>query len=292
MISIPWTFSILLPLSIIAWASTFPNSIIRNSGRLQGRSTTSRQSLLIDNERDTSRLGLIDELNEHRRCRLTLINLRTIEPARLVSMSAIEKSAQTTDHAAVAAANALRLHAHYRGKIATIPKVQLSGANELAIWYTPGVAEPCRAIAADLEAPFSDTNRGNTVAIVSDGSRVLGLGDIGPEALCETPTPVWSAWAEGRHDRRRRVCLRQQTTATGWRRRLPAVQFNRSRRDAGVLDRLGQPSDRETVFFFFLKKKKKKKKKNSTRGARNSIPEHSETYSLSPSAANSAMLIK
>ena len=139
--------------------------------------------MLIDNERDTSRLGLIDELNEHRRCRLTLINLRTIEPARLVSMSAIEKSAQTTDHAAVAAANALRLHAHYRGKIATIPKVPLSGANELAIWYTPGVAEPCRAIAADLEAPFSDANRGNTVAIVSDGSRVFGLGDD-PKQAC------------------------------------------------------------------------------------------------------------
>lgn len=97
-------------------------------------------------------------------------------------MSAIEKSFQSNNHAAIAAANALRLHAHYRGKIATISKVPLSGADELAIWYTPGVAEPCRAIAADVQAAFSYTNRGNTVAIVSDGSRVLGLGDIGPEA--------------------------------------------------------------------------------------------------------------
>ncbi len=96
-------------------------------------------------------------------------------------MSAVEKPAESTDHAAVAA-KVLRLHAHYRGKIATIPKVPLSGANELAIWYTPGVAEPCRAIVADVEAAFSYTNRGNAVAIVSDGSRVLGLGDIGPEA--------------------------------------------------------------------------------------------------------------
>ena len=47
--------------------------------------------------------------------------------------------------------------------------------------------------------------------------------------------------------RRRRVCLREQTTATGWRRQLPAVQFNRSRRDAGALDRFGQPSDGATV---------------------------------------------
>jgi len=126
------------------------------------------------------RLGLIDELNEHRRGRLTLINLPTIEPVRLLLMLAIEKSAQSTDHAAVAGANALRLHAHYRGK--TIPKVPLSAANELAISYTPGVAEPCRAIVADLEAAFSYTNRGNTVAILSDGSRVLALGDIGPQA--------------------------------------------------------------------------------------------------------------
>ena len=62
----------------------------------------------------------------------------------------------------------------------------------------------------------------------------------GPVAAALSPyardiTPVWSAWAEGRHGRRRRVCLRQQTTATGWRRQLPAVQFNRSRRDAGPL---------------------------------------------------------
>ncbi len=84
--------------------------------------------------------------------------------------------------AKAAAARALRLHAHYRGKIATISKVPLSGAADLAIWYTPGVAEPCRAIAADAAASFCYTNRANAIAIVSDGSRVLGLGDIGAEA--------------------------------------------------------------------------------------------------------------
>ena len=77
---------------------------------------------------------------------------------------------------------ALELHARYRGKIQTAPKVPLRGAQDLAVWYTPGVAEPCRAIVNEPEAVFSFTNRANTVAIVSDGSRVLGLGDIGPEA--------------------------------------------------------------------------------------------------------------
>ncbi len=77
---------------------------------------------------------------------------------------------------------ALRLHAYYHGKIAAIPKVPVRGLGDLAIWYSPGVAEPCRAIAADADAAFSYTNRANTIAIVSDGSRVLGLGDIGPEA--------------------------------------------------------------------------------------------------------------
>jgi malate dehydrogenase (oxaloacetate-decarboxylating) len=77
---------------------------------------------------------------------------------------------------------ALAMHARYRGKIQTQAKVPVSDLRDLAIWYTPGVAEPCRAITADPDSVFAYTNRGNTIAIVSDGSRVLGLGDIGPEA--------------------------------------------------------------------------------------------------------------
>jgi len=77
---------------------------------------------------------------------------------------------------------ALAMHARYRGKIQIQAKVPVSDLHDLAIWYTPGVAEPCRAIIANPESAFAYTNRGNTVAIVSDGSRVLGLGDIGPEA--------------------------------------------------------------------------------------------------------------
>jgi malate dehydrogenase (oxaloacetate-decarboxylating) len=80
------------------------------------------------------------------------------------------------------ARQALDLHARYRGKVQMQAKVPVGNLADLAVWYTPGAAEPCRAIAADPESVFAYTNRGNTIAIVSDGSRVLGLGDIGPEA--------------------------------------------------------------------------------------------------------------
>jgi malate dehydrogenase (oxaloacetate-decarboxylating) len=77
---------------------------------------------------------------------------------------------------------ALRRHAEFRGKVQMMPKCPIEGLEDFAVWYTPGVAAPCRAIAADPAAVYAYTNKGNTIAIVSDGSRVLGLGDIGPEA--------------------------------------------------------------------------------------------------------------
>lgn len=77
---------------------------------------------------------------------------------------------------------ALRLHPKYRGKVQVAPKVPVHGLADFAVWYTPGVAAACRAIQADPEQVWALTNRGNTIAIVSDGTRVLGLGDIGPEA--------------------------------------------------------------------------------------------------------------
>jgi malate dehydrogenase (oxaloacetate-decarboxylating) len=80
------------------------------------------------------------------------------------------------------AAESLRLHAYYRGKIQTAPKVPVRGLDDFAIWYTPGVAAPCRAIERDPALAYEHTNKGNTVAIVTDGTRVLGLGDIGPKA--------------------------------------------------------------------------------------------------------------
>jgi malate dehydrogenase (oxaloacetate-decarboxylating) len=80
------------------------------------------------------------------------------------------------------AQESLRLHAFYRGKVQTALKVPIRSYEDFAVWYTPGVASPCRAIHADPELVYEHTNKGNTVAIVSDGTRVLGLGDIGPEA--------------------------------------------------------------------------------------------------------------
>lgn len=80
------------------------------------------------------------------------------------------------------AQDAMRLHPFYRGKMQTMAKCAVRDFNDFAIWYTPGVAEPCRAIKADPEKVYQYTNKWNTVAVVSDGTRVLGLGDIGPEA--------------------------------------------------------------------------------------------------------------
>ncbi len=73
-------------------------------------------------------------------------------------------------------------HRRYRGKVTLQPKVPVRGVEDFAVWYTPGIAAPCRAIAADPEEVWELTNRGNTIAIISDGTRVLGLGDIGPAA--------------------------------------------------------------------------------------------------------------
>jgi malate dehydrogenase (oxaloacetate-decarboxylating) len=77
---------------------------------------------------------------------------------------------------------ALRLHPLYRGKLEVTPKCAIRGLDDFALWYTPGVAAPCRDIAQHPDRVFAHTNKGNFVAIVSDGTRVLGLGDIGPHA--------------------------------------------------------------------------------------------------------------
>jgi malate dehydrogenase (oxaloacetate-decarboxylating) len=79
-------------------------------------------------------------------------------------------------------ADAMRMHPFYRGKVETALKCCVRDFNDFAIWYTPGVAAPCRAIQADPELVYEYTNKWNTVAVVSDGTRVLGLGDIGPKA--------------------------------------------------------------------------------------------------------------
>jgi malate dehydrogenase (oxaloacetate-decarboxylating) len=80
------------------------------------------------------------------------------------------------------AMQAPRLHSFYKGKIQIMPKCAIRGLDDFSIWYTPGVAEPCRAIGRDPGLVFEYTNKGNSIAIVTDGTRVLGLGDIGPQA--------------------------------------------------------------------------------------------------------------
>ena len=79
-------------------------------------------------------------------------------------------------------ADAMRLHPYYRGKVEIALKCRVRDFNDFAIWYTPGVAAPCRAIAENPDLVYEFTHKWNTVAVVSDGTRVLGLGDIGPKA--------------------------------------------------------------------------------------------------------------
>ncbi len=77
---------------------------------------------------------------------------------------------------------ALQLHAQWNGKLETVSKTPVKSREALSLAYTPGVAEPCKVIAEDKEAAYTYTWKANTVAVVSDGSAVLGLGNIGPHA--------------------------------------------------------------------------------------------------------------
>ena len=77
---------------------------------------------------------------------------------------------------------ALKMHEEWHGKIETTAKSHVHSREDLSIAYTPGVAEPCKAIAKDKEAAYTYTIKSNTVAVVSDGSAVLGLGNIGAHA--------------------------------------------------------------------------------------------------------------
>lgn len=80
------------------------------------------------------------------------------------------------------AEKALKLHEEWNGKLETAPKMKITTREDLALAYTPGVAEPCKVIAKDKEAAYKYTIKSNTVAVVSDGSAVLGLGNIGAHA--------------------------------------------------------------------------------------------------------------
>ena len=78
--------------------------------------------------------------------------------------------------------DAMKLHPFYKGKIKVLPKCVIRNVDDFAIWYTPGVAAPCKDIHKNPEMVYEHTSKANMVGVVSDGTRVLGLGDIGPEA--------------------------------------------------------------------------------------------------------------
>src|SRR5438093_13116183 len=77
---------------------------------------------------------------------------------------------------------AMKYHPLYHGKIEIAPKVPIDSYDDFAVWYTPGVADPCKEIQKNPEKVFDFTNKWNNVAIVTDGTSVPGLGEIGPDA--------------------------------------------------------------------------------------------------------------
>ena len=80
------------------------------------------------------------------------------------------------------AEESLKLHYQWKGKLDTVPKMKVENSDDLSLAYTPGVAQPCIEIQKNPNLSYELTGRGNTVAVITDGSAVLGLGDIGPEA--------------------------------------------------------------------------------------------------------------
>ena len=80
------------------------------------------------------------------------------------------------------AEESLRLHGEWKGKIEVVSRVPVKNKEDLSLAYTPGVAQPCLEIQKDYDKSFDLTRRHNLVAVITDGTAVLGLGDIGPEA--------------------------------------------------------------------------------------------------------------
>ncbi|WP_096526008.1 NAD(P)-dependent malic enzyme [Candidatus Endomicrobiellum trichonymphae] len=102
--------------------------------------------------------------------------MQTIKKQKKVDVNKLLKAAEEPSKIA------RKLHPFYRGKIEVVPKCRVKDFNDFSIWYSPGVAAVCTDIYKNPELVYEYTNKWNSVAVVSDGTRVLGLGDIGPEA--------------------------------------------------------------------------------------------------------------
>ena len=97
------------------------------------------------------------------------------------------------------AEESLRLHGEWKGKIEVVSRVKVESKDDLSLAYTPGVAEPCLAIEKNPDLSFDLTRRHNLVAVITDGTAVLGLGDIGPEAgmpVMEGKCALFKAFAD------------------------------------------------------------------------------------------------
>lgn len=110
----------------------------------------------------------------HRHCPLT----KTSANCRTQAIDWLERDKKIMDYAA----ESLKLHYKWQGKIEVTLRASLETADDLSLAYTPGVAEPCLEIQKDVSKSYDLTRRGNLVAVITDGTAVLGLGDIGPEA--------------------------------------------------------------------------------------------------------------
>ena len=110
----------------------------------------------------------------HRHCPLT----KTSANCRTQAIDWLERDKKIMDYAA----ESLKLHYKWQGKIEVTLRAPLETADDLSLAYTPGVAEPCLEIQKDVSKSYDLTRRGNLVAVITDGTAVLGLGDIGPEA--------------------------------------------------------------------------------------------------------------
>lgn len=107
---------------------------------------------------------------------------------------------------------ALELHKRWKGKLETISKVHIKSKEDLSVLYTPGVAAPCKEIAKNKDAVYTYTTKANTIAVVSDGSAVLGLGDIGPYAAMPVMEGKAALFKEFGNVNAVPICLETQDT--------------------------------------------------------------------------------